>query len=244
VCVDSPKQRASEALVSIRCIFDLPFVFLLPLIDFPAHTHAYILFDQNRSAAKPYIHSFRRIATAVLYVGMLYCSAVCISFLGGHDTTTVAFKKQHHSILVRAFEGVTDVLFRNNHPFSNPIRFDGMGCEKDFTHSFIHSMSVVVELYSFSGCLLRLISPHLASSHLTAQYGSRSYRRAESRSIRSHAALSAALNLFCTCWTQSRPVTMRRAKMSGSVSSLAASNSFRASFLSFSFQGLPCSSHQ
>jgi len=62
--------------------------------------------------------------------------------------------------------------------------------------------------------------------------------------MRFHAALSASLNLCCTCWTQSRPVTNNRAKTSGSVSSLAASNSFRASAFRRWFQGIPFSSHQ
>ena len=66
----------------------------------------------------------------------------------------------------------------------------------------------------------------------------------ESRLIRSHAALSASLNLFWTCWTQSRPVTSSLAKINGSFSSRAASNSCRACFFKRTFHGTPCSSHQ
>jgi len=50
----------------------------------------------------------------------------------------------------------------------------------------------------------------------------------ESRSIRSHAFRSASLNLFCICWTQSRPVTNMRAIMRGSCSCFDSSNSCRA----------------
>ena len=66
----------------------------------------------------------------------------------------------------------------------------------------------------------------------------------ESRWIRSHTALSASLNFCCICCTQSLPCTSNRAIIRGSVSSFAASNSFRASSFRRLFQGLPFGSHQ
>ena len=60
-----------------------------------------------------------------------------------------------------------------------------------------------------------------------------------SRSIRSQAALSAALNLIWIWCTQSRPATIIRAKINWSVSSREASNSFRASLRSLTFHGSP-----
>ena len=47
-------------------------------------------------------------------------------------------------------------------------------------------------------------------------------------SILVHAAFVASLNLFCICCTQSRPATIMRAIISGSVSLLLSSNSFLA----------------
>jgi len=63
--------------------------------------------------------------------------------------------------------------------------------------------------------------------------------RSLSLDIRFQAACVASLKRFCTCCTQSRPVTSIRAMMSGSVSLLDSSNSFLACFCSFWFHGSP-----
>lgn len=63
--------------------------------------------------------------------------------------------------------------------------------------------------------------------------------RSLSLDIRFQAACVASLKRSCTCCTQSRPVTSIRAMMSGSVSLLDSSNSFRACFCSFRFHGSP-----
>jgi len=55
--------------------------------------------------------------------------------------------------------------------------------------------------------------------------------------MRFQAAVVASLNLFCICCTQSRPVTIIRAIIKGSVSLRLSSNSFRASSFNILFQG-------